>query len=208
MKKIDIKDETTEKTKVTIKTIKKNPDSDVLHTIKRVKAEERRAVLILASIILAGLFLLSFFIFSSMTEYDGVKEEKGPLLVRYINDDDGMGDIVDFNGEQGEAHVFSTEFTISNNSSKNSWYAVYLDDYTDMIKYDKCFDKMADKKKIYFSIDGSEARDLASVYDDGRYAIIQDIVSSNDEVSHVLQIWYSEDINGHYHGKIDVEYLR
>lgn len=208
MKKIDIKDKARNYEKVTIKTIKKNPDTDVLHTIKKVKREERRAVLILASIILVCIFTCCYFVFAGMMVYDETKADDSPLKVTYIDDKDGMSDIVSFTDEDGKISVFSTEFVVSNNSGINSWYAVYLDDYTDMIEYDKCFDKLADKRKIYFSIDGSDAKDLASVYEDGRYVITQEIIPSNDDAYHILQVWHSEDINGHYHGKLDIEFIR
>lgn len=208
MKKINITDETAEKSKVTIKDIKKNPDADVLHTIKLVKAQERKVVFLLAGVILLVLCISSYFVFTNIGEYEGNKEEIGPLVVEYSNDTDGMSDVVNFVIEDEEAATFSSEFTISNNSSQNSWYAIYLNEYMDMIEYDKCFDNTLDKNQIYFSIDDSEKVSLASVFKDGKYAITQGIVPSNGKINHTLQVWYSGTVTGHYHGKIEVEYIR
>lgn len=196
-----------EKKKLSIERIKRNADVDVLHTIKRVKKEERRTILLLSSMILICLLFCSYLIFAGMTKYNGDNINDG-LEVKYVDNDDGMGDIVNFNSEEGIVSLFSTEFTISNNKGKNSWYAIYLDDYADMIEYDGCFDKEIDKTKIFFRIDGGDAVSLASSYVDGRYALTQGIVTSNGKVTHNLQVWYSEEASGHYHGKIAVEYIR
>lgn len=193
--------------------IKKNSSADVLHTIKRIRAEETKIIVLMVCCILVVLFFSGYFIFSAIQGTDVEVNKSGPLVIEFSDDETGMSDIVNFDGEKDAAtsdfvEVFSTEFTITNNNSSNSWYAVYLDDYLDMIEYDDCKEKSLDKNSIYFSIDNSEARSLASVYDDGRYSVMQGIVQSNDMVIHELQVWYSESEERHYHGKINVEYLR
>ncbi len=208
MKKVKVNDDTVNDRKVSIKEIKRNSDVDILHSIKKVKVNERRIVAVISSIILVALFVCSYFMFAGIAKDTKADNDNKAFVVRYIGDDDGMGDVIDFISEEKEIQTFKTEFTISNNKDDNSWYAIYLDDYVDMIKYDDCFDKEMDKKKIYFSIDGSKMTSLAEVYTDGRYLLMQGVISNNDKVSHVLQVWSSEDASGHYHGKIDVEYMK
>lgn len=209
MKKNNISEDTLEKSKVTIKDIKRNPETDVLHTIKLVKAQERKIVFLLAGVILLILCIGSYFIFTNIGSYEGNQKKIGPLVVEYSNDIDGMSDVVSFIVEdENTASFSSSQFTISNDSGQNSWYAVYLNDYIDMIEYDKCFDKTLDKNQIYFSIDDSEKISLASVFKDGKYIITQGIVPSNGQIKHSLQVWYNGKTIGHYHGKIEVEYIR
>ena len=78
----------------------------------------------------------------------------------------------------------------------------------EMITFDDCSDKLLDKNKIIFSVDGGEANTLASVYTDGKYVLMQGIVSSNDIIKHEITIWYDEVEEKHFHGKINVEFIR
>ena len=209
MKKINVEVPTDEvEHKLKMQEIKKNSSSDVLHTIKKIKQKENKVVAILTITILCVLCVFGYFIFSAIQDTDVEKNVSGPLVIEFSNDYDGMSDIINFSEEDSNAEIFTTEFTITNNSGSNSWYVVYLDDYLDMIKYDDCMDISIDKNEISFSIDGSETKSLAEVYDEGKYVLMQGIVESNDKNKHKLQVWYSNDNTGHYHGKINVEYIR
>ena len=104
--------------------------------------------------------------------------------------------------------IYSTSFKVTNTKSGSSWYAIYLDDYIDMIKLDECQNNLYDKEEIYFSIDNLEPISLASVNYGGRYVISEGIIDSNNDVMHTVKVWYKSDEKKHYHGKISVECLR
>lgn len=212
IKEVVSKEETNHKLK--IQEIKKNSSADVSHTIKKIRAEEAKIVILMSVTMFVVLCISGYIIFSGIQDTNISDATSGPLTIIFsTNDESGMEDIINFSGKDNVlsdeyAEVFSTEFTIVNDSSSNSWYGIYLDDYLDMIEYDGCMDKSFDKNLIYFSIDNSETKSLASVYDDGRYVLMQGIIHSNDEVVHSLQVWYSGSSDSHYHGKVNVEYIR
>ncbi len=208
MKKVNIVNDVPEKEqKLKISDIKKNASTEVSHTIKKIKQEEFKFVAITSSIIFLLLCLVAYIGFTSF----GVEElkgyESGPLYIEFLDDGTGMSDIVNFTGN-AEAEVFKTEVTISNDSSSNSWYEINIEDYMEMITFDDCSDNLLDKNKIFFSVDGGETNTLASVFDDGKYVLMHGIVSSNDIIKHEISIWYDDSLDKHFHGKINVEYIR
>lgn len=199
--------------KLKIQEIKKNSSSDVLHTIKRIKTEEAKTIGVMVAVIFVCLCFIGYLIFSNIQDTKVELITSGPLVIDFFDNESGMGDIVSFDGRDSnltgeDVEIFSTKFNITNNSSSNSWYEVYIDDFVDMIEYDECEDQLLDKNMIYFSVDGSEVKTLASVYKEGKYILMQGIVTSNDIVTHELQVWYSESSDEHFHGKINIKYIR
>lgn len=199
--------------KLTIRDIKKNSSSDVSHTIRRIKLEEKRIVTYFVLIILLIVFVVGIIVFPVLSGNKQDVISSGPLKIQFIDNEMGMSDIVNFterDGNPGEEGVVvnSTVFTITNDSSASSWYAVYLDDYVDMIEFDNCSDKQFDKDMIYFSIDNSEAVMLSSVDYGGRYVLTEGIISANSKVTHEVRIFHMDYSEDHYHGKIVVKYLR
>lgn len=201
--------------KLKLEDIKKNSSSDVLHSIKRIKAEENRIVGILVVIILIVIAVTSFLIFTTLYkgESDVHTVKDGPLVIEFSDNEAGMSDIISFterDGNPGEDGLvaYNAEFTISNDKGVNSWYAIYLDDYIDMINLDECENKQIDKNNIYFSIDNSEPKQLSTSYYDDKYMITEGIVSANSKVVHKIKVWHTGYTEKHYHGKIVVEYLR
>lgn len=193
--------------KLKISDIKKNSSVEVSHTIKKIKQEEFKFVAITSGIIFLLLCLVAYIGFTSFGVDELKGYESGPLYVEFLDDGTGMSDIVNFTGNVS-AEAFKTEVTIKNNSSSNSWYEISAEDYMEMITFDDCSDKLLDKNKILFSVDGGETKTLASVYDDGKYILMQGIVSSNDIIKHEVTMWYDEIEEKHFHGKITVEFIR
>lgn len=207
MKKIEKLAKENSEVKLKISDIKKNSAVEVSHTIKKIKQEEFKFVAITTSIIFLLLCLVAYIGFTSFGVDELKGYESGPLYIEFLDDGTGMSDIVNFTGNVS-AEAFKTEVTINNNSSSNSWYEINAEDYMEMITFDDCSDKLLDKNKIIFSVDGGEANTLASVYSDGKYVLMQGIVSSNDIIKHEITIWYDEVEEKHFHGKINVEFIR
>lgn len=199
--------------KLKISDIKKSADAQVSQTISKIKSDEKKIVIAMSMVFLCIFGIIVCFVFTavSVEVIDG--EKTGPLYVKFSENKNGMSDIVNFTEEDSEpngegAVVYSTEFTVSNYKGLSSWYAVYLDDYQDMIDYDKCGDKQFNKDDIYFSIDNSEPIMLSGVNYGGRYVITEGIVDSNNDVTHTLKIWHMGYSENHFHGKITVKFLR
>ena len=200
-------DVSVKETKLKISDIKKNSSVEVSHTIKKIKQEEFKFVAITSSIIFLLLCLVAYIGFTSFGVDDLKGYECGPLYIEFLDDGTGMSDIVNFTGGVS-AEAFKTEVTISNTSSSNSWYELNIEDYMEMITFDDCSDKLLDKNKIFFSVDGGETNTLASIYDDGKYVLMHGIVASNDIIKHEITLWYEDIEEKHFHGKVNVEYLR
>lgn len=199
--------------KLKISDIKKSADAQVSQTINRIKSDEKKIVMAMSMVFLCIFGIIVCFVFTavSVEKIDG--EKTGPLYVTFSENKNGMSDIVSFTEEDSDPNgegtvVYSTEFTVSNYKGLSSWYAVYLDDYQDMIDYDKCGDKQFNKDDIYFSIDNSEPIMLSGVNYGGRYVITEGIVDSNNDVTHTLKIWHMGYSENHFHGKITVKFLR
>ena len=199
--------------KLKISDIKKSADAQVSQTISKIKSDEKKIVIAMRLVFICIFGIIVCFVFTavSVEVIDG--EKTGPLYVKFSENKNGMSDIVNFTEEDSDpngvgAVVYSTEFTVSNYKGLSSWYAVYLDDYQDMIDYDKCGDKQFNKDDIYFSIDNSEPIMLSGVNYGGRYVITEGIVDSNNDVTHTLKIWHMGYSENHFHGKITVKFLR
>lgn len=204
---------TTKSSKLKIEDIKKSSDVEISHTISKIKSDEKKFVLAMSLVVLCLVGIVVCFVFTAASVEKIEGEKTGPLYVKFSENKDGMSDIVNFTEEDGDpsgdgAVIYSTEFTVSNYKGLNSWYAVYLDDYQDMIDYHKCEDIKMSEDDIYFIIDNSEPISLSSVNYGGRYVITEGIVDSNHKVTHSVKIWHMGYSEKHFHGKITVKFLR
>lgn len=211
MKKV--KDTKKKTTKLKISDIKKSTGTQVSQTINKIKSDEKKIVLAMSLVFLCLFGIVVCFAFTAVTVEVIDGEKTGPLYVKFSENKNGMSDIVSFTEEDTDpngsgAVIYTTQFTVSNYKGLNSWYAVYLDDYQDMIDFDKCDDKQLNKDEIYFSIDNSEPIMLSSVDYGGRYVLTEGIVDSNNKVTHTLKIWHMGYSENHFHGKITVKFLR
>lgn len=206
MKKIKTEVSVLEKEhKLKIQEIKKNSSSDVLHTIKRIKSNETKIVALVSCIIFVVFCFLGYLIFSSIQNTGDDSNTSGPLVIEYGDNEKGMSDIINF--IDNDFYTFSTKISITNNSKNDSEYEIYLEDYLDMIEYDNCNDKLLDKNLIYFSVDDSYPKSLASIYDDGCYVLFRGIIPSNKNITREVKVWYGDNSNNHYHGKINVLFV-
>lgn len=191
--------------------IRKNSSVDIGHTIKKIQLGEKRLAFILGIFIFVAVCLTSYFVLNGINTKEDYSS-LGPLRVAFSNNDDGMGDIVSLtemvsNIDGGSFKSYETDFKVINNSSTDSHYAVYLENYIDQEEYDGCFNKIIDHNNIYFSIDGSLPTTLSSVDYNGGYLIAEGLVFADSETSHTLQVWSSDNGYGHYHGKIVVKFV-
>lgn len=203
----------TKNSKLKVEDIKKSSDVEVSHTIGKIKSNERHVIFAMAMVFLCILGIVACFVFTAISVEKIEGEKTGPLYVKFSDNESGMGDIINFTEEDMDpsgdgAVIYSTEFTVTNYKGLNSWYAVYLDDYQDMIDYHKCGDKRISEDEIYFSIDNSEPILLSSVDYGGRYVITEGIVDSNHKVTHQLKVWHMGYSENHFHGKVTVKFLR
>lgn len=187
--------------------------SKKISVTKRIKADEKQIVLGMTLVILVLVALVICFVFSALNGENIPGIKSGPLYIEFSDNEDGMSDIVNFteenipNNEEGYT-IYSTSFKVTNTKSGSSWYAIYLDDYVDMIDLDGCHNNLYDKEDIYFSIDNLDPISLSSVNYGGRYVISEGIIDSNNDVIHTVKVWYKSEEKKHYHGKISVECLR
>lgn len=198
----------TKSSKLKIEDIKKSSDIEVSHTISKIKSDEKKIVLAMSLVVLCLVGIVVCFVFTAVGVERIEGEKTGPLYVKFSDNKDGMSDIVNFTEENSDGEVFTTEFTVTNYKGLNSWYAVYLDDYQDMIDYHNCGDKEFNKDEIYFSIDNSVPIMLSTTNCGGRYVITEGIVDSNTDVTHTVKIWHTGNVDSHFHGKIVVKFLR
>lgn len=191
--------------KLKIQEIKKNSSSDVLHTIKRIKSNETKIVALVSCIIFIVLCFFGYLIFSSIQNTGDASNTSGPLVIEYGDNEKGMSDIINFIGN--DFYTFSTEISITNNSMNDSEYEIYLEDYLDMIEYDNCSDKLLDRNLVYFSVNDSAPKSLASIYDDGRYVLFRGMISSNKNITCKVKVWHADMIDNHYHGRVNVLFV-
>ena len=111
-----------------------------LSVTKRIKADEKQIVLGIAFVIIVLVALVICFVFSALNGENIPGIKSGPLYIEFSDNEDGMSDIVNFTEEnipddEVGYTIYSTSFKVTNTKSGSSWYAIYLDDYVDAIKY-------------------------------------------------------------------------
>ena len=191
--------------KLKIKDIKKSSDSEISHSIVKAKIEEKKLVLAMALMVVILVAIVVCFVFTAMSveKIDG--KQTGHLYVVFKDNKDGMGDVVDFSGDNLS---YSNSVKITNYKENNSWYKIVLEDYYDLINYHGCGDSVLNPDKIYFSIDNSEPIVLSSVYTGNGYLLSEGEISLETDVEHQIKIWHDEYSQSHYHGKVVVSFVK
>ncbi len=205
MKKID----TVKKLK--IGEIKRNPSSDVSHTIKKIKLRENKIVCFLVVTIVGILIVLGSCIFSQIQERKVGVRKNGPLVVKFLDDYDGMGDIITFTGNDPVDYetnlvVYEIEFQVENTSLEVGNYNIYLEDYLDMIQYDSCHNYSFESGELHFRVDDNPPKTLEAVSAENKYLLATEEIGGKEKSRHKILIWHNGYSTKHYHGKVFVEY--
>jgi len=193
-------------TKLKISDINKNSGSEISHSIIKSKIEEKKIMMAMVLLVLILVSIVVCFVFTAMSveKIDGI--QTGPLFVNFSNNDDGMGDVVDFRGN--DKNSYSNKIKITNYKGLDSWYKIVLEDYQDMIDYDNCSGIKLSADEIYFSIDNSPPIVLASVYTGKGYLLTEGQIDSDIEVEHSLKMWTDSESDNHFHGKVVVSFVK
>lgn len=196
-------------TKLTQADIKKYSMNELDHVILKIKANEVKYTIISVLIILLVFFLVSYIIFSSVQERISHNVLKnGNLYIEFQTRENGLGDIIDLvdvDTDDSSKDVLDTyKVTITNDSSEERKYQVFIVDDVDMIKVDGCHDIFLDRSFLMYNInDGVEM----SLSDDSEKSVIFGTLGGKKSVTYTIKVWVSDTYleNPHYHGKIVVK---
>lgn len=210
-----VKTASKKKEKLKIKDIKKNSSVEVGHVINKFKSREKQLTIVVVIIILILLCVSLYITFSSIQKReDHSKLKSGTLVIDYNEVETGVGDVVTLDSDDSKTdskgiNSVPYRFKITNDSKKDVWYEIILEDDTDMIEIDKC--QGIEKENIRFSLNDSKIESLSSIYDNNKYILKIDKVKKKSSKSYKLNIWVSEkdkSKNKHYHGKIVVREIK
>ena len=198
------------KKKLTIADIKRNNNTTVPSVISKMKARELELTVLCVILIISVIITSSYIVFSSVRKekkYNVLKT--GSMEVVFNETDYGIGDVINIVNERAIIDKESKKlvpytFKIKNTSNKSKKYTVVIEKDLDMIKADKCEDKLYNLSDLKYSIDNKNIRVL-----DDEKTIYTERLNPNEEKIHKLRVWVSSDvednkdvINKHFHGKI------
>jgi len=168
------------------------------------------SVLAVTTVILGGSYAILTNI-QRAEKYNVIKA--GTLQIAYDDTSNGLGNIINLNGAYPESDEVGQSrepyrFKITNTGSLNAKYMIKLLDDTDMIAEDGCQDKLLDKSKIKYSINGGEPVILDSIKEE--YIAINGSIGPLKSATYEIRMWIDESagnevLGRHYHGKIVVE---
>ncbi len=184
-------------------------------SFKLTKIFKRELTLTIISIVGVTIIMLggSYSIFSQITRADDSSVLKtGTLALEFNDTDEGLGNIINLNGEYPISDDEGLEkkpytFKITNTGSINASYKIRILDDSSMIDEDGCINELLRKEVIKYSIDG-ESPLLLSNASEG--VIKTGTLEGGGSAVHSIKMWISDladnsDLGKHYHGKILVE---
>ena len=184
--------------------------------IRLTKFLKREIVVMVISVLAVTIVILggSYAILTNIQraeKYNVIKA--GTLQIAYDDTSSGLGNIINLNGAYPESDAVGQSrepyrFKITNTGSLNVKYMIKLLDDTDMIAEDGCQDKLLDKSKIKYSINGGEPVILDSIKEE--YIAINGSIGPLKSTTYEIRMWIDESagnevLGRHYHGKIVVE---
>lgn len=183
--------------------------------IKTIQKREVEFTILSVVGILILLVSSSYALFSSVQkaqEYNSIKV--GSFQINFTDTDDGLGNTINLNGAypvsdaEGQATTPYT-FKIKNIGSIDATYTIKLQDDEDMINADNCSEKLLDKSKLKYSVNG-DLPNILSTTESSNYTIITGKLGAGKEKTYSLRAWIdelagNEVLGKHYHGKIVIE---
>jgi len=144
-------------------------------------------------------------------DYNVVKT--GTLQIAYDDTSEGLGNIIRLNGAYPESDEEGQKrepyrFKITNTGSIPAEYNVKILDDSSMIEEDGCGDRLLDKSRLKYSIDGGEPVILSTMGEE--YIVATNTLGAGESVVIEVRMWIdiesgNEVLGKHYHGKIVVE---
>ena len=183
--------------------------------LSRLYVQNIKFTVISVFVVLLVMISSSYAIFSSVQKSNKYNTLKlGTLKVSFTDNEQGMGNIINLNGEYPESDEEGQleepyTFKITNTGTLDASYSIKILDDTDMINEDNCSNNLLDKAKLRVSVNGDIPFTLSDKAADG-YIIETGILEPDANATYSLRIWISENsdnsvLGKHYHGKIVVE---
>lgn len=202
-----------------ISDIKKNNRNNISHTIKRIKANEKKAMFITVCFMMIVIIVITLIIFSSF-DIGNTKDILNDYQL-HINKDKKLtitGDLISLN----EDIILSTNnalkmtpltYRVDNSSADKVNFQAILKEDNEIVKQCGCEDSLIDSNYIKFKINNSEIFTLADFYnaDKKGYDIFKDNINAKSSKDYKLYIWIDNKMinnnKSHFHGNIflDVE---
>lgn len=186
--------------------IKKNPDTNIDLTIKRIK-KEARYTFYLVVFFLIFFLIFGYYLFSKIP-YSKFNNEyiSGNIKIKYDVDKNGVRNYIYLNNNKKEDNY---NFTISNMGSKKTKFIVYLVDDTEIIKLENAFSKIVDYNFLDYSINNNDFLNIKKSKKKKKYIIIEDVLKSKGKKDYNLKIKINNNIsNKDYYGIIMIKELK
>ncbi len=165
------------------------------------------------SLILLGNSYALFTSFNTSKEYNAINI--GTLKMEYtdvdVNKSLNLTDSLPMTDADG-LKTKGYRFSLTNDGTLATKYAIRLVDDNDLIKIDECADKLLPKNFIKVSIDNSVPVLLSSLKE-ADYTLIEGTLQPGEKIVYSLKAWLDIEsdntiFNKHYHGKLLIEGLR
>lgn len=187
----------------------KNNDEEVIvnggnkidHVIAKMKAKERKLTITFACIISFCVFIVGYFIFSSIQdkeEFHTIKTKN--LVITYNDGTNAFGDAINLYANDSSKKSYN--IGIFNIGNEDVYYTLSIIDDLEMIEADGCSDKIINRNFIRYKIN-----DMATIILDDKVEVIENVLKSGENVNYKLDVWLDETNNkeGHFHGRIVVK---
>lgn len=187
----------------------KNNDEEVIvnggnkidHVIAKMKAKERKLTITFACIISFCVFIVGYFIFSSIQdkeEFHTIKTKN--LVITYNDGTNAFGDAINLYANDSSKKSYN--IGIFNIGNEDVYYILSIIDDLEMIEADGCSDKIINRNFIRYKIN-----DMATIILDDKVEVIENVLKSGENVNYKLDVWLDEPNNkeGHFHGRIVVK---
>ena len=189
----------------------KNNDEEVIvnggnridHVIAKMKAKEKKLTITFACIISFCVFIVGYFIFSSIQdkeEYHNIRTRN--LVITYNDGTNAFGDAINLYANDLDSSKKNYNISISNIGNDDVYYTLSIIDDFEMIDADGCSDKIINRNFIRYKIN-----DMATIILDDNVEVIENVLKSGESVNYKLDVWLDgvNSSDGHFHGRIVVK---
>lgn len=203
-----------------ISDIKKNNRNNISYTIKKIKANEKKAMFITVCFMMIVIVIVALIVFSSF-DVGNSKNILDKYKLTICNDKNISitGNLVSLN----ESNILPTDsalkmepliFKVNNASTKGVNFKALLKVDNEVIRECGCEQSLVDSNNIKFKIDNSTIFVLADFYDEkeNAYDIFKGYIDAKSSKEYKVYIWIDNNMinnytKSHFHGNIflDVE---
>ncbi len=196
--------------------IMKSSNIEKEHVITKFKRNERKYMFYSVSFFLIIAFILIFsFCISfkrnvSLNEYSNDK-----FKVTYSNSSSGINNIItltdaDILEDNRIKNEDSYNFILNNSSKKTIKYQIRIRKDKELIKLDKCSNKLFTDNEIKYNINRGSIFYLSTKEEDGNYVLLEDVIKKNTSKVYSMNVWVDNRVElseKHFHGILEVKQI-